>query len=357
MGELVEALHDRSFAPLMVIFAAPNVLLFILGSSIFTGLPLIVIAWQLICGRSAVWLPAFLSERGISHVTFSRLVAKSMPWVLRVERLARPRHWPAYLVAERLAGCAALFMAVFMFLPVSSTGHVILLVDGLGIETPPGRVFEVAIQSGAIAAVVVVYFQRLASVFLDLRRDPAARAFLRAVILTTLPAVLIGALAHDHIKTLLFHGEVVAWALIGGGIAILVAERLRPAPRLFAIEQFPARTALLIGLAQCLALIPGVSRSAATVLGAMMLGVDRKTAAEFSFFAAIPVLFGATLFDLVDAAPTLRSEDVSLIAIGGLFAFVAAMLVIRPFVAIVGRYGFAPFAWYRIALGSLVLAL
>lgn len=119
LGDLVDALHDRSFAPLMVIFAAPNVLLFIPGSSIFTGLPLILIAWQLICGRPSVWLPTFLSGRSIDKVRFSRMVSAAQPWVLRIERLARPRHWPAsYPLAERAAGCAVLFMAVFLFLPI-----------------------------------------------------------------------------------------------------------------------------------------------------------------------------------------------------------------------------------------------
>ena len=138
LGELVSALHDRSFAPLMVIFAAPNVLLFIPGSSLITGLPLIVIAWQLVCGRPSVWLPGFLSARSIDHARFSRIVSAVHPWVLRVERLARPRYWPAsYLVAEGAAGCAALVMATFMFLPIPFANtlpaiSVIMLAMGLG---------------------------------------------------------------------------------------------------------------------------------------------------------------------------------------------------------------------------------
>jgi undecaprenyl-diphosphatase len=266
---------------------------------------------------------------------------------------ARARSMSEAFIAAALLG---LLEGLTEFLPVSSTGHMILAVDAFGVAVPPGRVFEVAIQLGAIAAVCVAYFSRLRGVALGLPRDPGARAFATAIVLTTLPAVVIGALAHEAIKSALFRSEVVATALILGGIAILLAERLRPVPRIGTIEKIDARTALLIGCAQCLALVPGVSRSAATVLGAVLMGVERRVAAEFSFFAAIPVLAGAALFDLAKGWSGLSAGDLVQIGIGFTAAFAAALAVVRPFVAFVGRHGFGPFAWYRIALGGAVLA-
>lgn len=243
------------------------------------------------------------------------------------------------------------------FLPVSSTGHLILLVDLLGFQGPPGKVFEVTIQLGAILAICVVYFARLWRVATHgLKGDPAAWRFIVAVLLAFLPAMLLGAGLHGFIKSTLFNPTVVSVMLIAGGIAILLIERFLPVPRYDAIERFPAPLALKIGLFQCLALVPGVSRSGATILGSLLMGVDRRTAAEFTFFLAIPTMAGATVYDLYKNWSAMSFDSGALIAVGFVTAFVAAALVVKTLVDFVGRYGFAPFGWYRIALGSGMLA-
>ena len=243
------------------------------------------------------------------------------------------------------------------FIPVSSTGHLILMEAVLGFEGPPGRVFEIAIQLGAILAVVVLYFSRLFAVLLGLPRDPASRHFAIAVGLAFLPAALVGVLAHGYIKSVLFSPWVVAVSLIVGGVAILLIERARPVARIHAVEQLPFGRALAIGAVQCLAMIPGVSRSGATIMGALLLGVDRRTAAEFSFFLAIPTMIGATVYDLYKNRAVLTLDAGLVIGLGFVAAFIAAMLVVRALVGFVSRHGFAPFAWYRIALGMLALIL
>lgn len=241
------------------------------------------------------------------------------------------------------------------FLPVSSTGHLILLVDLIGFQGPPGRVFEVAIQLGAILAICVVYFRRLWDVATNLGRDPRAMRFVVAILLAFLPAAVIGVFAHKFIKEALFNPTVVSVALVVGGVAILVIERFLPTPRYHEVERFPATLALKIGFFQCIAMIPGVSRSGATILGALLLRVDRRTAAEFSFFLAIPTMVGATVYDLYKNWSSMTVDDGALIAVGFVVAFIAAALVVRTLVDFVGRYGFSPFGWYRIALGSAML--
>lgn len=243
------------------------------------------------------------------------------------------------------------------FLPVSSTGHLILLDELLGFNGPPGKVFEVVIQLGAILAICVVYFSRLWRVATGLRSDPAARRFVVAVLLAFLPAMVLGAGLHGYIKSVLFNPTVVSLALIVGGVAILLVERVIPPARHHAIESFPAPLALKIGLCQCLALIPGVSRSGASILGALLMGVDRKVAAEFSFFLAVPTMAGATAYDLYKNWKVMSIDDGALIAVGFVVAFVAAALVVKTLVDFVGRYGFAPFGWYRIVVGVAMLVL
>lgn len=243
------------------------------------------------------------------------------------------------------------------FLPVSSTGHLILLDELLGFNGPPGKVFEVVIQLGAILAICVVYFSRLWSVATGLRNDPAARRFVVAVLLAFLPAMALGAGLHGYIKSVLFNPTIVSLALIVGGVAILLVERVIPPARYHAIESFPAPLALKIGLCQCLALIPGVSRSGASILGALLMGVDRKVAAEFSFFLAVPTMAGATAYDLYKNWRGMSIDDGALIVVGFVVAFVAAALVVKTLVDFVGRYGFAPFGWYRIVVGLGMLAL
>jgi undecaprenyl-diphosphatase len=218
-------------------------------------------------------------------------------------------------------------------------------------------VFEIAIQLGAILAVVLLYFGRLWGVLLGLPRDPAARHFAIAILLAFLPAAVVGALAHGFIKSVLFSPWVVATSLVLGGIAILLIERARPNPTIHGMEQLPLARALAIGALQCLAMIPGVSRSGATIMGALLLGVDRRTAAEFSFFLAIPTMFGAVVYDLYKNRASLTLDGGIVIAVGFVAAFLTALLVVRAVIGFVARHGFAPFAWYRIALGTLALVL
>jgi undecaprenyl-diphosphatase len=243
------------------------------------------------------------------------------------------------------------------FIPVSSTGHLILMQTALGFEGPPGHVFEIAIQLGAILAVILVYFRKLWSVLIGLPTSPAARHFAVAILLAFLPAAMVGALAHGFIKSVLFSPWVVAVSLVLGGIAILAIERLRPTATIHAVEHLPLPRALAIGGIQCLAMIPGVSRSGATIMGALLLGVDRRTAAEFSFFLAIPTMIGATVYDLYKNREVLTVDHGVIIAVGFAVAFLAALVVVRALVAFVGKHGFAPFAWYRIGLGLVALAL
>jgi len=237
------------------------------------------------------------------------------------------------------------------FLPISSTGHLILAGDLLGFQSDLGKLFEIVIQLGAILAVVVLFFPRLWRVLVGLPRDRAARRFAYAVVLAFLPAAVLGALLHNFIKSVLFSPWVVVTTLVLGGIAILAIERLAPRPRHREIEAMPMTTALGIGLCQAVALIPGVSRAGATILGAELLGVDRRIATEFSFYLAIPTMLGATVFELWKSRSALAGGGTELIAIGFVTAFVVALPVVRGLIGFVGRHGLVPFAWYRIALG------
>jgi undecaprenyl-diphosphatase len=241
------------------------------------------------------------------------------------------------------------------FLPVSSTGHLLLMNKILGFQGPQGNVFEIVIQLGAILAVVAVYFERLWHVARDLFKDKAARHFVFAVLLAFLPAAVIGAAAHGFIKAVLFNPLVVAVTLVLGGFAMLWIEKKAPAPTVDSIDKMSLKTALSIGFCQCLAMIPGVSRAGATIMGAMLLKVERRIAAEFSFFLAIPTMAGATAYDLYKNAGNLSLDDGMLIAIGFVTAFFSALIVVKSFISFIGRHGFAPFAWYRIILGSVAL--
>jgi undecaprenyl-diphosphatase len=217
--------------------------------------------------------------------------------------------------------------------------------------------FKIAIQLGAILAVLVAYRHRFAAMaFGALRREPAAIAFIRNILLGFLPAMLVGLVAYSAIRALLESPITVAVALILGGIAILVIER-SIAPRIPGkVEDMPWKTALGVGAVQCIAMIPGVSRSGATIMGGLLMGLDRKTAAEFSFFLAVPTMAGATVYALYKERELLSLDDLGLIAIGFLTAFLSALLVVRWLVGFVARHGFAPFAWYRILLGTSALA-
>jgi undecaprenyl-diphosphatase len=242
------------------------------------------------------------------------------------------------------------------FLPVSSTGHMVLAAELIGFKGPSGGSLEIIIQLGAILAVCVVYWRRLWTVLRGLlQRDPQSLLFTRNVLLAFLPSMIIGAFAYSSIKALLKNPALVAWAFIIGGIAILLIERLSHRNHITRVEAMPVRTALGIGLVQCLAMIPGVSRSGATIMGALTLGVERKTAAEFTFFLAIPTMAAATAKDIWENGATMSQQDILGIGLGFGVAFLVALFVVRGFVGFVGRYGFAPFAWYRIVVGIAAL--
>lgn len=244
------------------------------------------------------------------------------------------------------------------FLPVSSTGHIILAGEILNFEGPPGKVFEIVIQLGAILAICFLYRTKIWAIAQGvLQRNKASMRFATAIVVAFLPAAVVGVAAHKYIKSVLFSPMVVAIALIVGGIAILVIERFAQRPRMKSIDDVDLKTALMIGLCQCLAMIPGVSRAGATIMGARAFRVDRATAAEFSFFLAMPTMLGATVYDLYKNWSTLNGDGVGVIAAGFIAAFVAALLVVGPFLRFISRHGFTVFAWYRIAIGALALAL
>ncbi len=244
------------------------------------------------------------------------------------------------------------------FLPVSSTGHIILAAELLNFQGPPGKVFEIVIQLGAILAVCFLYRQKLWTTGVGvLRREKPALRFAAAIVVAFLPAAIVGVMAHKYIKTVLFNPWVVAVALIVGGIAILVIERFALRPRIKTVDDIDLKTAFLIGLCQCLAMVPGVSRAGSTIMGARVFRVDRAAAAEFSFFLAIPTMIGASVYDLYKNWSVLNWDHGAVIALGFVVAFISAAVVVRTFVQFISRRGFAVFGWYRIAIGSIALIL
>ncbi|MCL6699255.1 undecaprenyl-diphosphate phosphatase [Sphingomonas sp. NSE70-1] len=242
------------------------------------------------------------------------------------------------------------------YLPVSSTGHLILATELLGYDADKWALFNIAIQPGAILAILVLYWKTFRDVLIGLwKREPSAFAFVRNLLVAFIPAVAIGLAIGDSIELLLGNAMVVAVALILGGFAILVVEKLAKPTDRGGVANVTLGHSIGIGLIQCLAMIPGVSRSGATILGAMAMGVDRKTAAEFSFFLAVPTLSGATALQLYKHGSTMEPGMGSWILLGSLVSFVVAVVVVKAFVSIIQRYGFAPFAWYRIIAGSAAL--
>jgi undecaprenyl-diphosphatase len=242
------------------------------------------------------------------------------------------------------------------FLPVSSTGHLILATELLGYDAARWAVFNIAIQPGAILAIVVLYRRTFWAVAQGLTRwEPGAVAFVRNLLLAFFPAVILGLLFDDQIEALLENAAVVAWALIAGGIAILVVERLARTDNVLGVAGVSVAQSVKIGLVQCLAMVPGVSRSGATIMGAMAFGIDRRTAADFSFFLALPTLSGATALQLFKHRDEVGADDLQLIAVGFVVSFVVALAVVKAFMAVVTKHGFAPFAWYRIVAGAAAL--
>lgn len=243
------------------------------------------------------------------------------------------------------------------FLPVSSTGHLILFGDAIRFTGPSASVFEVVIQMGAILAVLLVYHQRFVPLVTELRANKKTQHFLKLLVIAFIPAAVIGVLAHHAIKEYLFNPTVVALALILGGVIMIVVERLNIKASTQEVDQMDFRQALKIGFFQVLAMVPGVSRSASTIIGGMFSGLSRKAAAEFSFFLAVPTLTAASLYDLLKSWKDLQADDLGLILVGFITSFVFGYLVVVSFIKIIVRYGFTPFGYYRIVLGALILGM
>jgi len=242
------------------------------------------------------------------------------------------------------------------FVPVSSTAHLLLAGHFLGFKSP-GNSFEVLVQLGAILAILSVYFARLWKLAMDLPSSATARRFVGAILLAFLPAAVIGAMAHGFIKTVLFESPaLICWVLIGGGIILLMIDRMKLTPRYTNVMDYPLPLAFKIGLFQCLAMIPGTSRSGATIAGALLMGADKRSAAEFSFFLAMPTMVGAFALDLYKNHDKLAYDDVVTIVVGFVMAFIAGVIVVRSLLDFVSRHGFALFAWWRIVVGALGLA-
>jgi undecaprenyl-diphosphatase len=242
------------------------------------------------------------------------------------------------------------------FIPVSSTGHLLLVGHFLGFDSP-GKTFEVLIQLGAILAILSVYAAKLLRLLIDLPGNARTRRFVLAVLVAFLPAAVIGAVAHKYIKEILFNSPaLVCTTLIVGGIVLLAVDRMRLEPRYHDVMDLPLGTALAIGLFQCLAMVPGVSRSGSSIVGGLLLGADKRTATEFSFFLAMPTMIGAFAYDLYKNYAILGVEDVKSIALGFAVSFVAGVVVVRYLLNFVSRHGFAPFAWWRILVGGIGLA-
>lgn len=251
----------------------------------------------------------------------------------------------------------ALVEGLTEFLPVSSTGHMILVKELLGLEA--SAAFLIFIQFGAILSICVIYFEQLWTVTKAVPHNENARRFFIGLVIAFLPAAALGALLADFITHNLLGGGlakyVVALMLVVGGVAIIFIERMVKIPQYYAVEDFPLSLYLKIGLFQCLALVPGVSRSGATIMGSLVMKVERSAAAEFSFFLAIPTMLGASAYSIYSSWHDLQLDDLFVLVLGFLIAFFSAYYVAKRFVAFVSNHGFGVFAWYRIIIGSFML--
>ena len=248
------------------------------------------------------------------------------------------------------------------FLPISSTGHLILFGNWISFESNEAKVFEVVIQLGSILAVVWIFRHRLFQMVRGtMRLEPVEVAFTRNLLIAFLPSAIIGLLFIKAIKALFFHPGVVVVTLLLGGLIMLWVERRRPAnsaqapvDQVQTLEKITWKQALIVGCAQCLAMVPGTSRSGATIIAGMLSGIQRKTATEFSFFLAIPTMLAAAVYDFYKHAHLLTQQDLLAIAVGFVSAFVCALVVVRAILVFVSRHTYRAFAWYRIALGLVV---
>ena len=237
------------------------------------------------------------------------------------------------------------------FIPVSSTGHILLLGHFIGFDST-GKTFEVLIQLGAILAILTVYFQRLVALALALPSSWQARRFVAGIVLAFLPAAAAGVAMHGIIKTILFESPaLICSTLIIGGVILLFIDRMNRETKYDSVMDYPLSLCLKIGLFQCLALIPGTSRSGATIAGALLMGTDKRSAAEFSFYLAMPTMAGAFAYDLFQNRSILSMDDALIIGCGFVMAFASAVVVVRYLLDFVSRHGFAVFAWWRIAVG------
>ena len=245
------------------------------------------------------------------------------------------------------------------FLPISSTGHLILVSDLLGLNDEKGKVFDIVIQLGAILAVCWEYRARFSRAFAGLAHDPVQQRFAANLAVAFVPAAGVGFLLQSQIKDYLFNPIAVAVALVVGALAIFAVERWyerHGAPRVTSVDEMTWRDALKVGLAQCLALIPGTSRSGATIMGGMVFGLSRQAATEFSFFLAVPIMFAATGYQLLKYRDLFSAADIAPFAVGFVVSFASALLAVRALIRYVAHHDFRAFAWYRIGLGVLVLA-
>ncbi len=256
------------------------------------------------------------------------------------------------LISSALLG---IIQGLTEFLPISSTGHLILFEKALQFQGPPGKLFEVVVQLGSALAVLCAYFGRLLRPVQHFSSSPEDRRFFFILSLATIPAAAAGFLFHDLIKTCLYNSLTVASSLILGGIIFLWIERQRSVITCHHPEAISARQASWVGTAQALALVPGVSRSGATIASGVLVGMSRRAATEFSFLLAVPILLGAGIYDLFSHRHLLTTDLLSVLSIGFMTAFISSLLVFRPLVNCIDRFGFTPFAWYRIALGLCVL--
>jgi len=244
------------------------------------------------------------------------------------------------------------------FIPVSSTGMLLLAKKALGLTDVFWDTFAVLIQLGAIMAVVAIYFRRLWNILMMAPTQPRARNFILGLLIAFIPAAVAGLLLHDIIKHVLFESpRIICISLIVGGVVLLLIDRFAPRVVHRDAMALPLRTAFIIGVFQCMALVPGVSRSGATIVGSMLMGVEKRVAAEFSFLLAIPVMAGAFTVDAWQSRDQLSTMHIGLVAVGFVTSFLVALLVIRGMLAIVTRQGYAPFGWLRILIGGVGLAL
>lgn len=241
------------------------------------------------------------------------------------------------------------------FLPISSTGHLIIAQDLLHYDDEAAKVFTIAIQLGAILAVCWHYREKIFGVVKGLPSDSAAQRFTINLLIAFIPAMIFGLMFHKLIKEYLFSPLTVAGALIVGGFVILLVERFKPAPRIHSVDEMRWSDALKVGLAQSLALFPGTSRSGATIMGGLVFGLSRTAATEFSFFLAIPTMFAAVIYDLYKNGGNLHGEDMGMILVGFVMAFIAGLAAVRFLLRYVSSHSFVGFAWYRIVFGTLVL--